>query len=271
MPWNISFSVHVCTDAACSLHRFLQTGQELLCWISLRRFQQFLTQGKQEICITCCLLQAGLLRAALFSQTPWASAVLCLDKKHFPEAGELTHPLDFNLNIPPLKLVAECWLRPFKIHRLPCKLIKDLINMTVKFYFCRLPHFREYNRRIRFFFYVLEAAIKWRMAHQKLEFANKGTVKNTQFCWFKQMSNLCIFVVQTQCIFLPFLILLFIKYLASDWRQNVPRQMTQLFKTEKGKMLITERCSMKQMKLAPNWSAHQSIFDLYSETSNRSS
>lgn len=47
------------------------------------------------------------------------------------------------------------------------------------------------------------------------------------------------------------LILLFIKHLAPDWRQNVQRQMTQLFKTEKGKTLITEKWGMKQMQLAP--------------------
>lgn len=66
-----------------------------------------------------------------------------------------------------------------------------------------------------------------------------------------QPLHLCSSAGRDTMCFPSILILLFIKYLASDWRQNVQRQMTQCFKTEKGKILITERWSMKQMKLAP--------------------
>lgn len=79
------------------------------------------------------------------------------------------------------------------------------------------------------------------MAHQNLEFANKGITKDTKFCWFKtnvQPLHLCGTASVQLRDTMPFpsiLVLLFIKYLASDWRQNVQRQMTQLFITEKGK------------------------------------
>lgn len=78
------------------------------------------------------------------------------------------------------------------------------------------------------------------MAHQKLEFANKGIVKDTKFCWFKtnvqplHLCNIASAQLRDTMHFPYVLVLLFMKYLASDWRQNVQKQMTQLSITEKG-------------------------------------
>lgn len=194
---------------ACLVHWFLQTGQEFLVLDKPKKIP-IIPHPREAGNLHYPVSAPNLFIASLFSQISWAPALLCLDKKHIPEAGELTHTLHFNLNIPPLKLVAERWLRPFKIHRLPCKLIKDLINMTVKFYFCRPLHFWERNRRIGNHLIFLRQPPNegWHIKNSSLQI--KALLKIQNSAGLKQMSNLCISVIllqlsyETQCIFLTF-------------------------------------------------------------------